>query len=332
MRCKTLTRAAATGLPALVLVLAMTPTAVAQGREPDGDAGQVTVTPGDSLGWNQPPRVRIDAEHRTWSDASGSSAGKATRASGNSSAGSGGADSGPTCRVERPSEGGFVDSSTSPKEMRRYFPDLYLGNRGGDESQVYIARCSDGSIGWVTGDGAGAAPGGRAVLPTPGELAERARQMLVLPLPTPGMSPKLRLDDGREATLVRENTWVWVDPGVWAERSERVEVGPVWAEVTARPRSMRFDSGMGQVVCDGPGTPYDRSYGMHAASPDCGVVFHRSTYGMPGEQTTAEYAITWSVSWRGSTGTTDEGGELPDMISRTTESFAVAEAHSLRAN
>lgn len=294
------------------------------------DSGQVTVNPVHPWSRTEPPKVRMDATYRWRSTDSGEHASSSGDTSAAMSGGGGG--SGPTCTVEPPSGTGFVSPSSSPKEMRRYFPELYMGSRGGDESTVSIVRCSDGSIGWVTGGSADAAPGGRAVLPTPGELAERARQMLVLPLPTPGMSPKLRLDDGREATLVRENTWVWTDPGVWAERSERIQVGPVWAEVTARPRSMRFDSGMGQsVICDGPGTPYDRhSHGMHAASPDCGLRFTRSSEAMPDGETTAVYAITWSVSWRGSTGESGEGGELPDMISRASESFVVAEAQSLR--
>lgn len=312
---------------AVGVVLAVVGLGVAHADEHD-DSGQVTVNPVHPWSRTEPPKVRMDATYRWRSTDSGE---HASRSGDTSAAMSEDGGSGPTCTVEPPSGTGFVSPASTPKEMRRYFPELYMGSRGGDESAVSIVRCSDGSIGWVTGDGAGAAPGGTAVLPTPGELAERARQMLVLPLPTPGMSPKVTLADGRSATLVNENTWVWTDRAEWTTWSERVRVGPVWAEVTARPRQVRFDSGMGhQITCDGPGTPYDRSWGMHAASPDCGVVFRRSTYGMPGEQTTAEYAITWSVSWRGSTGTTDEGGELPDMISRTTESFAVAEAHSLR--
>jgi hypothetical protein len=302
---------------------------------PDDDSGQITVTPGDSLGWNNPPRVRMDAEYGKRSTRSGDRStgylgtGAGSAGSTGTSAKSG-SSSGPTCTVERPSGGGFAQPSSSPEEMRKYFPDLYMGSRGGDESKVYITRCSDGSTGWVTGDGADAGGGGGrpvVVLPTPAELAERARQQLKLPLPAPGMSPKVRLDDGRDATLVRENTWLWVDHGDWSAQSERVQVGPVWAEVTARPKELRVETTTGESLrCDGPGTPYRRSYGMHAASPDCGLRFERAA-----EETTGEFQIVWSVSWKGSTGASDEGGELPTMISRASETFTVAEAQSLRA-
>lgn len=288
------------------------------------ESGQVTVVPGDHFRIADSPSVRMAAQYRLRGSESGASrSGSGTPAAASSR-------SEPVCTVEPiPSVGGVAGEKVV-EALKVIMPDLYLGFRGGDESQAFAVRCADASGGWVVGTGAaGGSP--VAVLPGPAELAERARQTLVLPLPTPRMSPRLVLRDGRAATLVNEHTWIWTDPDDWTTQSERVQVGPVWAEVTARPTRIRFDSGMGhRITCEGPGTPYDRSYGLHAASPDCGLVFRRSTYGMPDEQTTAEYAISWSVSWRGSTGASDEGGELPDMISRTTESFAVAEAQSLR--
>lgn len=333
------------GLVGLIMVgMLTTPNASsAFGEQPESyDSGQVTVTPGDQLGWHKPPQVRMDAEYGKSSTGSGtkSAGSRDMSAVGAKSSGSSGG-SGPTCRVERLRNfAGHKDHPKTAKAMKQMFPDYYMGSRGGDETKIYNVFCSDGSGGWTVGDGSGTGgPGGAggggpaAVLPTPGELAERARQRLKLPLPTPGRSPRVRLADGRSATLVQENTWLWTDPGVWEERTERVQVGPVWAEVTAKPKSMRFTSGMGQAVtCDGPGTPYERSYGMHAASPDCGLRYTRASDAMPGGQTTAEYAITWSVSWRGSTGSSSEGGELPNMISRASESFVVAEAQSLRTS
>ncbi|WP_233520262.1 hypothetical protein [Prauserella sp. PE36] len=96
---------------------------------------------------------------------------------------------------------------------------------------------------------------------------------------------------------------------------------------------MTFDSGTGgSMTCTGPGTPYDRSYGLHAASPDCGFVYTRSSVGQPNDQTSAEWAIQWSVSWVGSDGTVPVGGDFPQMLSRETATFAVAEVQALRAN
>ncbi|GAA5121470.1 hypothetical protein [Haloechinothrix salitolerans] len=310
---------------AMLVAVLMLPTGGSALADHDSDeSGQVTVVPGDHFRIAESPSVRMTAQYglrESESDASRAGSGTPAAASSRSA---------PVCTFEPiPSVGGVTGEKTV-EALKAMMPDLYLGSRGGDESQAFAVRCADASGGWVVGTGAA---GGNpvAVLPDPAELAERARQRLVLPMPTPRISPRLTLADGRAATLVNEHTWIWTDPDDWTTQSQRVQVGPVWAEVTARPTRIRFDSGMGhRIACEGPGTPYDRSYGLHAPSPDCGLVFRRSTYGMPDEQTTAEYAISWSVSWRGSTGATDEGGELPDMISRTTESFAVAEAQSLR--
>ncbi|MTD57139.1 hypothetical protein GKO32_24630 [Amycolatopsis sp. RM579] len=182
---------------------------------------------------------------------------------------------------------------------------------------------------------AGPAPAAPAPppLPTPAELAAQAFEQLRLPLPVPRHSPDVRLPDGGDATIVGENTWVWSDRGVWKPAVQRVQVGPVWAEVTAAPVGMTFNSGTGgSMSCSGPGTPYDRSYGLHAASPDCGFVYTRSSVGRPNDQATAEWAIQWSVSWVGSDGTAEVGGDFPQMSSRATATFAVAEVQALRAN
>lgn len=236
-------------------------------------------------------------------------------------------------------------------------PDQSIGDVAGGTAQPQDGLppgCFLGGFG-VGGGPGGLRPGGSAVglrclpptpadtdppgalaappLPTPAELAARAFEQLRLPLPVPRHSPDVTLPDGRAATVVGENTWAWTDRAVWRPATERVQVGPVWAKVTATPIGMTFDSGLdGSTSCSGPGTPYDRSYGLHAASPDCGFVYTRSSYGQPNDQTTAEWAIQWSVSWVGSDGSTEVGGDLPQMQSRNSATFAVAEVQALRAN
>jgi hypothetical protein len=214
--------------------------------------------------------------------------------------------------------------------MAAQFPDWNAGSLGGDGKAVYYKKCGGRLFGWVTGPGQG--PGGQVVLPSPQQLAAQAYDLLVLPLPAPRHSPDVRLADGRSATIVGEHTWLWTERTVWVPRSKRVQVGPVWAEVTATPRLMSFESGLSSgTSCPGPGTPYDRTYGLHAASPDCDFVYQRSSYGLPNDQTTARFAITWRVSWVGSTGSAPAGGALPDMVSRASATFAVAEAQALRS-
>ncbi|MFD2422696.1 hypothetical protein ACFSXZ_40875 [Amycolatopsis pigmentata] len=168
---------------------------------------------------------------------------------------------------------------------------------------------------------------------TPAQLAAQAFEQLRLPLPVPRHSPNVRLPDGRDATIVGENTWIWTDHSVWTPAARRVQVGPVWAEVTATPIGLSFTSGTGgSLSCSGPGTPYDRSAGLHAASPDCGFVYTRSSYGQPQDEATATWAIRWSVRWVGSDGAGEVGGDFPAMLSQASATFAVAEVQALRMN
>ena len=171
--------------------------------------------------------------------------------------------------------------------------------------------------------------------PSPAALAQQAAGQLQLPLPTPQHSPDLRLRDGRAATLVGEHTWFWTNSADWHPHTARVQAGPVWAAVTATPVRLSMQPGTGarSVSCAGPGTPYQRSFGMHARSPDCEVVYTRSSLGQPEGQTTAGWAITWQVTWRGGMGPEPtEAGVLPVMTSRAQARFAVAEAQSLRTH
>ena len=109
----------------------------------------------------------------------------------------------------------------------------------------------------------------------------------------------------------------------------------MWAEVTARPLRFQMQPGLGEPTasCAGPGTPYDPAVGPHVASPDCDVVYQRSSSGQPDEQTSAEFQIRWQVTWRGGTGPdASEGGALPTMTSRATEDFAEAAAQALHTH
>jgi len=216
------------------------------------------------------------------------------------------------------------------------------GSPGGGESEGDGPQVPGPPLG-LSWSAPGGAPPGFAVVPdfhfpdytdpaaTPESLAAQAAGQLRLPLPVPRHSPDLRLPDGRAATLVGEHTWFWTDPGQWRPVQRRIQAGPAWVEVTATPTRLGLDPGTGQpaVACDGPGTPYSREFGLHAASPDCDVAFAHSSAGRPGEQVQATWAITWQVSWRGFDGTAPVQGTLPAMTSRASTQLVVAEAQSL---
>ena len=277
---------------------------------PSSDDGQVIVVPGDSSGLIAPPHIDM----------------RALEQRGQAPVGPGGPGRKPTGRGGRAAG----NSSGVP-------PGCFLGGFGAGGApgagrpggSAFGVRCLPSLPASDVLAGGSAAP----PLPSPAELAAEAFEQLQLPLPVPRHSPDVRLPDGRDATIVGENTWIWTDRGVWKPAVRRVQVGPVWAEVTATPVGMMFNSGIGgSMRCSGPGTPYDRQYGLHSASPDCGFVYTRSSLGQPGDETSAEWAIQWSVSWVGSDGAAAVGGDFPQMLSRARATFAVAEVQALRAN
>lgn len=199
------------------------------------------------------------------------------------------------------------------------------------QSRLY-ARVCDGVVSGYSWFGPGGPVAGGPPLPTPLELAQQAYTQMKLPAPTAEHSPDLRLEDGRVAVLVGENTWLWTDSTRFVKQVKRLQVGPVWAEVTAIPTGLTFDPGNGDgaLSCAGAGTPFVAgTSGEHAKSPTCGYQYQRSSFGLAGGMVTAEYGITWKVSWIGSTGATAAGGQLDDMTSRTTTRYAVAEAQAV---
>lgn len=280
--------------------------------------GEIVVVPGNQTGKYNDPSVDIGAIAPGTVGAPGS--GSASRTSAGRS--------GPVCN--------YVPAAAGSSKLGTLYPDNRLPSDSGDAlgDVAYYLVCDGVALGWVSALPSGGPVAAAAPLPTPGELAQEAYSRLTMPAPVARHSPDVRLADGSSAVIVGENTWVWVEPGVFAPRSERVQVGPVWAEVTATPTSLSFTPGDGgpAVTCAGPGTPFDRArHGLHEASPDCGYVYRRSSFGMPGDQVAATYAISWRVTWTGSTGSELAGGSLPAMRSETTVRFAVAEAQGLRS-
>lgn len=166
--------------------------------------------------------------------------------------------------------------------------------------------------------------------PNPGVLAQQAAAQLRLPLPAPSRSPELHLGNGAPATLVNEHTWFWTRRADWHPYQQRVQAGPAWAEVTARPVQLSLTPGDGNpaVRCGGPGVPYSRIYGPHAASPSgCDIVYTRPSP----SPVSAQAAITWQVTWRGGLDpAATEGGTLPPMTSRNQTSIVVVEVQTLR--
>jgi hypothetical protein len=163
--------------------------------------------------------------------------------------------------------------------------------------------------------------GSAAPLVDPEVLAQEAKQDLALPLPGVQTSPPPERDQ-----LVNLPTWLWVED--WSPRSATASVPGVSSTVTAAPRRVVWDMGNGdQVVCRGPGKPYDLSLKEHQQSSDCTYTYRASSAGQPGQRFQASATMTWSVSWTASGA--PGGGDLGEVSRTTTFPMRVAEGQAL---
>ena len=191
----------------------------------------------------------------------------------------------------------------------------------------YDVSCSDGTnyAGVYVPPAAGNIP---PAVVLAGALARSAANTLVLRRPAVRRNPA-------GPALVNLPTWWWVDPGQWVPLRQRTQAGPVWAEVTATPVSTSWDPGDGSpsVVCDGPGTPYDRSRSAESQATDCSYTYRRSSAGQP--QTgpsvndrffTATVTTTWRVTWVGFGGS---GGTLLPITTSSSFPLAVAQRETV---
>lgn len=156
---------------------------------------------------------------------------------------------------------------------------------------------------------------------TPAELAATAWQQLPLPRPQVATAPP-RDSEG----LVGLAEWFWVTN--WKSHSSRVQAGGVWAEVTARPTSLRINPGArGQTItCAGPGTVYDRTRSAAGQRSACSYTYLRSSAGLPGAAYQVTATVTWGGTWVGSGGT---GGTLPALSRSSSFAVQVAEGQAV---
>jgi hypothetical protein len=153
-------------------------------------------------------------------------------------------------------------------------------------------------------------------------LARQAYDEVPLAFPVPVTSPGIDVDQ-----ITGLPTWLWLEPGSWAELSARAEIPGFWVEVTAHPERVVWDMGDGETVtCDGPGTPYDSAIDDDAQSTDCSHVYQHTSVEESGGQYRARVTIEWSVDWESSTGA---GAALPDASRTTTFALTVSERQAV---
>jgi hypothetical protein len=151
------------------------------------------------------------------------------------------------------------------------------------------------------------------------QLAQAARDLVTRKLPplAPELSPPVATGG-----FVNFPTWfAAADPG---PISVAASIPGLSAVVTARVRNSQWDAGDGSIVhCSGLGTP--RSAGS-AAVGACSHTFAASSAREPGDAFTITVSVTWTVTWRASTGQT---GTLPDITTTTSFAYRVREVQTI---
>jgi len=153
-------------------------------------------------------------------------------------------------------------------------------------------------------------------------LAAEAVDQLRPAFPVPQTNPDLSVDQ-----IAGIETWLWVDPDDWQPVTATASVPPIGpfpgltVTATAQPVQVIWDMGDGtEVVCDGPGTPYDVDRPAADQSTDCSHVYQR--FG----RYEASAIMVWQVSWSSSDG---DGGTLANIARTTTFDIGVAERQAV---
>ena len=206
-----------------------------------------------------------------------------------------------------------------------------LGIGGQLPGSWYLRECpnsSADSIGsvvvWFPDQGPPSAPAPTA----PEGVAEQAERSMVLPVPQPGVNPSPR-------AVVNLPEWLWIDPSIWHPVSVTDSAGGVSATATAVPVSVTWTMGDGgDLVCDGPGTPYVVQLPAATQTTACSYTYRASSASQPspdGDPNDAAYevtaTVTWNVTWH-AVGT-EGGGSLPGLTTSVRFALAVQQIESV---
>ncbi|MEV6057672.1 hypothetical protein [Streptomyces sp. NPDC052107] len=160
--------------------------------------------------------------------------------------------------------------------------------------------------------------GGRQQVPVE-VVVQEAVKRLKLPKPLIRTSP-----DEEFVQVVHVPTWMWVEGSTWGPVSASAAVEGVSVTATARPRKAVWSMGEGgQVVCQGPGTPYSDAYSPQESSPDCGYTYQRAS--VPGRAYTVSVRVTWDVEWHGG----GQTGVVPGLVMAAQRRLVVDEVQTV---
>ncbi len=124
-------------------------------------------------------------------------------------------------------------------------------------------------------------------------LAQQAADRVRIPAPAMRLNPS-----PAEGAVVHVETWLWVDPASWQSISAQASAGAVVVTATAHPIRVTWDMGNGdQVMCEGPGTPYDRGRPSSEQVTDCSYTYRESSARADGGAFTVTGTVVWDVTW-----------------------------------
>ena len=148
---------------------------------------------------------------------------------------------------------------------------------------------------------------------TGAQLARQAFARFRVAAPTPVLSPS--------TAVVNYLTWLWLGRG-WLNQSATAAVPGLSATVTAAPSRVVWSMGDGgQVVCAGPGVPWNSA--DPNATTNCSY-----TYRAAGKFT-ASVTVYYQASWSASDGT---AGQLGAVTGQTTLPVTVDEIQAVNTN
>ncbi|MDQ6945224.1 MAG: hypothetical protein M3256_02890 [Actinomycetota bacterium] len=230
----------------------------------------------------------------------GSSGGVVNTSSGSSATGSGGT----SCA-----------NTYAPVTNGAFLTELEKGTpHNGAPGGWYLSTSCDGQYQGPVWLGAGGAGQGAPAV-DPAVLAQEAKRRLPVPTPTITMTPP------PDKVLVNDKTFLSIDPSQWGQRTASASAAGVTSTVVGVPEKVVWSMGDGQqVVCTGPGTPYNPAIDFDAQTPDCGYVYKRSSAGYPNDALTVTATLYYHATW--SAAGAPGGGDL-GLISATSAPVSV---------
>ncbi|MCI0687650.1 MAG: hypothetical protein L0Y54_10500, partial [Sporichthyaceae bacterium] len=200
----------------------------------------------------------------------------------------------------------------------------------GEDGLWFTTHCSDWSaIGvfrlanpdpflWVPT--AGPVPPVAGVVLTPEQLAQYARDSIVLPDTVVELNPAAR-------STVNLDTWVWLDRSVFRPVRVRAQAGPLIVDAVATPSKLLLPRFLPAELTPTSGvcTELYRVY-RRGQEPSCAITFLRSSAREPALRYVADFTLIWTVTWTSNWGVS---GTLPDGQFSDAIQIAVQEVQTI---